>query len=141
MPVILACPGSGKSHFCKRSKIWQDQQNVMRTLHKAEWATRQHTKAEEKEHYQRLDKELAKKTKTHFIIGSLYWDFIPDAIVVIPDKLLRERVAKRPADGPEALTYTAAKRVEADLKAKARKHKVPVFDTFAAASRHVLFTY
>jgi len=135
MPVILACPGSGKSYFCKRSKLWEDQDILMQHLHSATWNTRKHSTEEEERHYKRLDRELAVATKTHYIMGSLFWDFVPDAIVVIPDKKLRQRVAQR-----SDLEYSRVKQIEATLKAMAKKHKVRVFDTFERASRFVVAT-
>lgn len=106
---------------------------MMSNLHTEEWHTVKHTEQEEKRHYERIDAELAKKTRTHYIMGSLFWDFIPDAIVVIPDALLRKRVAQR-----EDLTYSHVKSVENTLKAMAKKHKVRVFDSFRDASLYVL---
>ena len=133
MPVILACPGSGKSYFCEKSKLWKDQDKLMSNLHNEDWHNVEHTQEEEKAHYQRIDKELEKQTKRYYIMGSLFWDFVPDAIVVIPDKTLRKRVSKR-----SDLSYTRVKKIEAVLKAMAKKHDVRVFDNFKAASLYVL---
>lgn len=133
MPVVFACPGSGKSHYCKTSKVWEDQDLLMARLHKESWHDTKHTEAEEKKHYQRIDKELEKMTKRHYILGSLFWDYVPDAIVLIPDKLLRQRVAKR-----DDIFYTRTKVIEKTLRAMAKKHNVPVFETFKQASFFVI---
>ncbi len=105
----------------------------MKSLHNQSWHDSTHTAAEEKRHYERLDKELAKCTKSHYVMGSLFWAYVPDAIVVVPDKVLRTRVAMRPD-----LTYVDAKRVENVLLTIAKGNKVPVFDNFATASAFIL---
>lgn len=133
MPVILACPGSGKTYYSTHSPLWEDQDVLMKSLHDRTWHQSSHTPAEEKAHYEQLDAKLAVDTQKHYIVGSLFWEFVPDAIVVVPDKVLRRRVAKRPD-----ISYEATKRVEAFLVKLAAKHRVPLFSTFEAASLHIL---
>ena len=105
----------------------------MKSLHDQEWHETTHTDAEEKRHYKQLDEKLTADTSTHYIMGSLFWEYVPNAIVVVPDKVLRERVANR-----LDITYTMAKRVEAALSKLAAEHRVPVFSTFWAASLYVI---
>lgn len=133
MPVILACPGSGKTYYSTHSPLWEDQDVLMKSLHDQTWHRATHTFEEEKAHYKQLDAKLAVDTQKHHIVGSLFWEYVPDAIVIVPDEVLRQRVAKR-----SDIKYGMAKKVEAILMKLATKHRVPLFSTFEAASLHVI---
>lgn len=137
MPVIFACPGTGKSFFCKKSKLWKDQDLLMHTLHDGSWHNQTHSQTQEKNHYLRIDKELKQLTKSNYIIGSLFWNYVPDAIVVIDDKTLRRHIQQRQR-GNEPISYKRAKQVETVLKSMAKIHNVPIFNSFEGATRYVL---
>ena len=134
MPVILAAPGTGKSYWVRNHKTWTDEDEwaATRGLHTEEWHARPHTEKEEREHYRRIDAELEKLPPTMNMVGSLYWDFIPEAIVLLNPLLHRKRVEER-----SDLDWNSVQRVVADLRSKSQKHNVPVFNSFDSAAKFI----
>lgn len=134
MPVILAAPGTGKSYWVRNHPIWTDADEwaAAQGLHTAEWHASRHTEQQTIEHYRRIDAELEKLPRNTYLIGSLYWDFVPDAIVLIDPRTHRSRVERR-----EDLKWDSVSKVVGDLEKKASDNKVPVFDSFDAASKYI----
>ena len=97
MPVILAAPGTGKTYWAAKHQKWEDMDEwaKMRGLHSEAWHGFYHTDAETAEHYRHIDSQLEMLPADTFLIGALYWDFIPDAIVLLDPKIHRERVDRR----------------------------------------------
>ena len=135
MPVILAAPGTGKSRWVREHPTWidADEWAVDRGLHTEEWHLGKHTEEEAAEHYRRIDAELKKLPRDTYLIGSLYWDFVPDAIVLIDPALHRSRVALR-----KDLDWDSVSEVVRDLQKKASENGVPVFDSFDDASNYIM---
>lgn len=135
MPVVLAAPGTGKSHWVQKQELWTDEDEwaATRGLHSAEWHRKKHTEEDTVEHYRHIDAELAKLPEDVYMIGSLYWDFVPDAIVLIDPVIHRERVRKR-----HDLHWHTVAEVVRDLQEKALRYGVPVFDSFDKASEYVM---
>jgi len=134
MPVILAAPGTGKSHWVGLNPRWSDADEWAASLglHTAKWHASSHTEKQTMAHYRRIDAELEKLPADMFMIGSLYWDFVPDAIVLIDSKTHRDRVQSRPD-----LNWDQVSGVVQDLESRAATHGVPIFKTFDAAAAHV----
>lgn len=59
------------------------------------WHRRVTTAAEEAEHYRKIDAAVTRDRGRLNIIGSLFWNLVPDAIVLLPEKMHRKRVAAR----------------------------------------------
>ena len=100
-----------------------DEWAATRGLHSAEWHRKKHTEEDTIEHYRHIDAELAKLPEDVYMIGSLYWDFVPDAIVLIDPVIHRERVRKR-----HDLHWHTVAEVVRDLQEKALQYGVHSFD-------------
>ena len=136
MPVILAAPCTGKSVWVKTKKNWQDQENLTK-IHRISWTQHEHRTEEERKHYIRLDKELKTLSKTHNVVGSLFWNYVPDAIVIIPHKLHLSRIKKRNQSGIETVNEADAVAVATFLRGQAKKHGVRVFTNFGDAAQYI----
>ena len=81
--VILGPSGCGKSTFCRKQycKNWVDQDLLFSKLG-ANWKTNYKNPNEFKLNYMRCDYLLEQyKQLGYRIIGSLFWAYVPDAIV------------------------------------------------------------
>ena len=116
MPLVLAAPGTGKSRWVKNHTDWYDMDELYSDLHTAE----------------AIDKEVEKDRKYKNIIGSLFWEIKPDAIVFIDPKLHEQRVKSR-----EDLKWETVKKVVDALRTLAKEKNVPVFDSFDKAAEAV----
>jgi hypothetical protein len=116
--LILAAPGSGKSTWVAQQHVWRDADVWAGEagLHPLEWHASEHTLADEKAHYQAIDAALLQaRAAGKQIVGALFWEVIPDAIVVIPLTEYRRRVSMR-----SDLKWTEAMRVRTILDTLAR---------------------
>ena len=93
--VILAPPASGKTYFVRQQsmdkKNWIDQDDLFEHLG-VKWNDKYNTKL----NYLRAD-YISEQTKTlgYRIIGSLFWNYRPDAIVILPLELHRKYINMR----------------------------------------------
>jgi len=128
----LAAPCTGKSVWLStHSTEWEDADIVMGKLglHSEEWHLVSHTSTEEREHYEKIDSTLYKlKRDGRKIIGSLFWDYIPDGIVSINETTHRTYCSKR-----SDIKWDYAKQVDTVLKQIAERYNVPVFNSFDSA--------
>jgi hypothetical protein len=118
--VIAAQNGSGRSTFARGSPVWLKQDNGQRRgtteadRRAADSITRRHVQA------------------GHCVLVATWWDpAIVDAFVIVDASELARR----------GLTHSqlADAQQQADrCRAAAREHKIPVYDSFALASRAVL---
>lgn len=132
MVVILAPPGTGKSTWAKSHNDWHDMDLLYRKLHDVSWHRKKTTAAEEAEHYRKIDAAVTRDRDRLNIVGSLFWDLIPDAIVLLPERVHRNRVAARPG-----LSWRRAHAVARHLLQLAKKHNVPIFRSFDVAAKAV----
>ena len=132
MPLILAAPGTGKTTWVKKHPSWHDMDMLYADLHDETWHDRDHTEAEEAAHYRAIDAAVEKDRATKNIIGSLFEDIVPDAIVFIDQDIHRRRVQSRPD-----LQWPDVQRIVVRLHQIAVDHYVPRFTTFDAAAAFV----
>jgi hypothetical protein len=126
MPTILAAPGTGKSRWAAAHPEWVDADIDVG------WHPTRHTEAEEIAHYKLIDRKHEDDSAAGLhIVGSLFRDFVPDAIVLINPTVHQRQVAERPN-----LKWAQAAAVVERLKELARTG-VPHFATFDDAARYL----
>lgn len=125
--LVFAPPGSGKSTWAGSRPGWADQDMLYAHLHDETWHAAAHTQREEREHYARIDRRLEVDRHRLNVIGCLFWDAVPDAVVMPPPAVHRQRIAGR-AD----LRWPAVAKTRATLAKVAAANNVPVFPTFEA---------
>ena len=126
--VVLAPPGTGKSTFIQDNLLWKDQDILFNDLgiHSSSWHDTKHTYIEEETHYKTCDSVLEEyRNKGQFILGSLFWEYVPDAIVIIDEKEHERRVSLR-----SDLSWEDVKNIRDFLIQHAHNHNVPVFTSF-----------
>tara|TARA_B100000809_G_C14811283_1_gene413933 strand:- start:88 stop:582 length:495 start_codon:yes stop_codon:yes gene_type:complete len=132
--VILGPPGIGKTTFVKQhSQLgYVDADDILGDLgvHKQSWNNTRHSKREEKQHYMLCDQYLATMKQLGVrVIGSLFWEYIPDAIVLIPKNTHYIYVQKR-AD----LDWDIVMEIRTFLAQHAQKNNVKLFDSILKAA-------
>lgn len=98
--IVLSPPGSGKTFYAKHNHEWVDVDDFLGAhlkFHTEAWHSVPKTQAEIKAHYLECDKYLsALKNKCLWVVGSLFWNYVPDVIIMLPEKEHKAYVAKRP---------------------------------------------
>ena len=94
--LVFAPPGSGKSTWVATRPGWLDQDMLYAHLHDETWHEKPHSPTEEREHYAAIDRRLETDRHTLNIVGCLFWEAVPDAVVMPPEGRHREMVAQRP---------------------------------------------
>jgi hypothetical protein len=130
--IILSPPGSGKTHFAERHPDFVDVDEFLGDFlrfHTEDWTKQTHTSDEEQAHYEKCDVYLAAMCEAGlWVVGSLFWDYVPDAIVIIDKDLHREFVDRRPD-----LSWKDADKVRRFLLDLAKHHpEVQVLREWAA---------
>lgn len=129
--IILAAPGSGKTHFVERNEDWEDADYVLveMGLHSEAWHNTHHTDEETRAHYKACDRasEILKSIGVN-LVSSLFWEVVPDAIVMLNEKTHRKYIKQR-----SDLSWDNVKGIRDYLLEHAAKHDVPVFDNFEEA--------
>ena len=125
--IILAPPGSGKSFFVEHqpsSSFWIDQDVFLSQIG---WDLGKGCYDQDKllEADQILTKE--KKQGRH-IIGSIFWDYIPDAVVLLPLEIHQQYVSLRPD-----LSWNQVVNVREFLEAHITQHNIPRFSSIQEA--------
>lgn len=64
------------------------------------------------------------------LVGSLFWEFVPNAIV-IPDLRIHKKYLIKRKD----LKFSVVMEIRKILKNKAKKHKIPIFKTVQEAAK------
>ena len=135
MPIILAPPGCGKSHWValERTRALYNAQDMDvlygDTLHSMQWHDTVHSMKEEQKHYEVIDEQNTKNTRCMNIIGSLWWDIKPDAVVITPQKTHKARVLQR-----EDLQWERVASLTQALIDHAIKNNIPIYTTFEEAA-------
>lgn len=129
--LILSAPGSGKSTWVRQRSDWIDADRWAGSygIHSQVWHTVAHSFDEKKIHYQNIDKYLELERYSINIIGSLFWEIVPDAIVIIPINKHKSRVNKR-----TDLDWNNVNEIQNILLKRAIVFKIPIFNTFNDAA-------
>lgn len=93
--IVFAPPGSGKSTFVASHHQWVDVDMLADelNLHTLHWEQK-HTKRAK--HYKTIDAWLSVMKRLGFAaLGSLFWDYVPDVIVIIDEAVHKKYVSKR----------------------------------------------
>lgn len=133
--IMLAAPGTGKTTWVVRNPAWHDADlwAPAMNLHKEEWHETLHTQKVQADHYLKVDSGLrAAREQGNRIVGSLFWEVVPDAIVLIEEEEHKRRVAQRPE-----LVWSNVQSVVRALRDLAQKHEVPIFASFDEAAAFV----
>lgn len=131
--VIIAPPGSGKSFWVrKHQKDWVDADEIFKDLgiHTKEWHSTKHTEKEEEKHYRVCDQYLSIMKRAGLkIIGSLFWEYKADAIVLIDKNTHKSYVNKR-----NDLEWKSVEEIATFLKKFSKKKAIPVYTTIDDAA-------
>ena len=124
--VVFAPPGSGKTTFVKKHDGWSDVDDIAYDLglHTEHWEQQNRKRAE---HYKIIDGwlEVMKRVGFH-VMGSLYWNYVPDAIVLIPEVTHKTYVDKR-----DDLKWEDVQPHRDFLRKLAQEHDIRIFSSFA----------
>ena len=129
--IVLGPQGSGKSWFVKHrgQGQWADVDEFLGPFlkfHTEEWHNKKHTQAEVEAHYRECDNYLkAMKEEGCWVVGALFWEYVPDAIVILDEAQHRKYVAQR-----DDLDWESVKRVREFLRKQSREHSVPIYNNW-----------
>ncbi len=129
--IILAPPGSGKTTFVQNQKgkkrDWIDADDLCGELG-VDWGSNISSDSDRLS-YLRVD-YILEQTKLYGlnVIGSLFWDYYPDAIVVIELEVHKKYISKRPD-----LDYNNVMKIRKYLEHKSEKNNIPLFTTIEDA--------
>jgi GTPase SAR1 family protein len=129
--VILGPPGVGKTTFVKKQKekIWVDVDPLFSKLG-VKWHQNAKNPVDMRLNYLRADYMLEQTKALGFcVIGALFWEFVPDAIV-IPDLDTHKRYLK----GRKNLNIEVVCKIRNLLKKKAKDFKIPIFKSCEEAA-------
>lgn len=132
--VILGPPGIGKTTFVRnqKTKNWIDQDDLFNDLG-LDWHYNEKNENDFKLNYLRCDYMSEQSKCLGFrIIGALFWDYNPDAIVIPDLKLHKQYLAKR-----KDLDYTSIINLRKELFKKARKNNIPLFKDIISATQYL----
>ena len=125
--IILAPPGSGKTYFVQQQAdppTWIDQDV---DLAARGWDLRQG--CYDRDRLLEADRLLAQeRLQGRHILGSLFWEFVPDAVVLLPLPVHEQYVALRPD-----LTWEQVLRVRQCVEDHVVQYQIPRFSSLAEA--------
>ena len=126
--IILVPPGSGKSWFVEHRGMgqWADVDDFLGPFlkfHTDEWLGKKNTQAEVEAHYRECDKYLkAMRDEGLWVVGALFWEYVPDAIVILNEAQHRKWVDKR-----DNLNWEFVKGVRKYLQKQSKEYSVPIY--------------
>ena len=138
MALILAAPGTGKTTWINSkfniNKLFEDSDNVCGDLHYKGFEQENHSEKYRMEHYKKIEKKLLflKEKYGKVILGSLFWDFVPDAIVIIKENQHRKQVENR-----NDLTWESVCEINKFLFNHAKKYNIPIFNDFNSCAHYI----
>jgi hypothetical protein len=132
--ITLAAPGTGKTHWANTHANWRDMDDwaAERGLHDESWHLRDRTEAEQQAHYMAIDAALQEYRATPGganLVGALFWDFRPDAIVCIDPATHKQYVEQR-----DDLEWESVDKIVQILHIMAKEKNVPLYDSFDSAA-------
>ena len=128
--VILGPPAVGKTYYIRNQLKnnngkyeWVDMDDIFNNLGLM-WHQNESNKTDFILNYKRADYLIEQTIHQGFnLIGALYYEYIPDAIVIPPLSIHQEYLNKR------GLKHSGfVESVIKDLREKAQLHSVPIFD-------------
>ena len=132
--VILGPPGIGKTFYVEnqKTKNWIDQDDLFNDLG-VQWHHNKKNENDFKLNYLRCD-YMNEQTKLlgFRIIGALFWDYLPDAIVIPDLKTHKKYLLKR-----KDLDYDTVINIRKELFKKARKNNIPLFKNIINATDYL----
>ena len=127
----MSPPGSGKSWFVKHlgSNAWVDVDEFLGgylKFHTEDWHSKQRSELEIERHYKECDLYLeAMRRQGLWVVGSLFWEYVPDSIVILEESVHKIYVSKR-----NDLDWSSANKVRTFLKKHAKDNNVKVYNNW-----------
>ena len=131
--VILGPPASGKTTFIRNQQIqnWTDTDDLFYDLNLL-WHLNETNENDFKLNYLRADYLLEQSKLLGIrLIGSLYYNYIPDAIVILDDAIHSKYIYERKLDKKFVFN------VKTDLIEKSKKYNIPIFKSINDAIKHL----
>lgn len=134
--VILGPPGIGKTTFVNnqegKKKDWVDSDNLLCSLG-VKWHQNENNPIDFKLNYLRADYALEQsKLLGYRIIGSLFWEYKADAVVIPPLKQHKEYMKKR-----KDLNEDKIKNFRKVFREHAKKNKIKIFNSIDEAVKYL----
>ena len=131
--IILGPPGIGKTTFVGQyPHQWVDADEIMPAIgiHTEEWHSVEHSEQEQKEHYLACDRALGEmRAMGLWVIGSLFWEFKADAVVLIDVSTHKSYVNER-----RDLCWSQVEKISSILNEIALSKKIPIYKTIEDVS-------
>ena len=138
--VILGPPASGKTTFVRNQtkQDWVDTDDLFYDLN-LNWHLNETNKDEFKLNYLRADYLLEQSKLLGLrLIGSLYYNYIPDAIIILDDTIHSKYIDERnKLDEMNTLDKEFVFNVKTDLIEKSKKYNIPIFKSINDAIKHL----
>ena len=135
--MIYAPPCSGITNWTAENPGWEDgnQLAIDHGLHSLDWWKANHTAHASAGHFRAIDTffEQYCEESYHLIATSVFWDALPDAIVLPPEDLHRSSIESR-----DKTMWSTAKGIRIFLHQLSVNFQVPLFTTFDEASEYIL---
>jgi hypothetical protein len=131
--IILGPPASGKTTFVRNQKIqdWTDTDDLFYDLN-LNWHLNEHNENDFKLNYLRADYLLEQSKLLGLrLIGSLYYNYIPDAIVILDETIHSKYIDERKLDKKFVFN------VKTDLIEKSKQFNIPIFKSIIDAIKHL----
>tara|TARA_B100001142_G_scaffold276184_1_gene284963 strand:+ start:186 stop:716 length:531 start_codon:yes stop_codon:yes gene_type:complete len=138
--IILGPPASGKTTFVKNQKIqnWTDTDDLFYDLN-LNWHLNETNENDFKLNYLRADYLLEQSKLLGLrLIGSLYYNYIPDAIVILDEDLHSKYIDQRnKLYKTNILDKKFVFNVKTDLIEKSKQFNIPIFKSINDAIKHL----
>lgn len=135
--IILGPPGIGKTIFVgEHSHQWVDADEIFPALgiHTEYWHSVEHSEQEQREHYVACDHALGEMRDAGlWVIGSLFWEFKADAIVLLGVYTHKSYVKER-CD----LSWAQVEHIRIILEEIAQTKKIPIYNTIEDAAHQAV---
>ena len=135
MSIVLSPPGTGKTTWLiNNNTIFEDADIVLNKYHNSNFERENHSETIRELHYRIIDEKLKiLKKENRYIIGSLFWEIVPDAIIIINENEHKKRVMNR-----EDLSWDKVVDITNYLKEHAYKNNIPLFTSFDECFKYIL---